>query len=60
MNNNSRQQQRLLDGTKIQYDTYATPSERSLLTSELREAEEHELLLQAQAMEAYNNEMQYL
>tara|TARA_B110000908_G_C10130223_1_gene391830 strand:- start:467 stop:637 length:171 start_codon:yes stop_codon:yes gene_type:complete len=56
MNNNSKQQQRLLDGTKIQYDTYATPSERSLLTSELREAEEHELLLQAQA-EAYNNEM---
>tara|TARA_R110002153_G_scaffold184320_1_gene337483 strand:+ start:325 stop:495 length:171 start_codon:yes stop_codon:yes gene_type:complete len=56
MNNNNRQQQRLLQDEEVEDDTYATPNERSLLTSELREAEEHELLLQAQA-EAYNNEM---
>lgn len=40
-----------------QCDTYVTPEARSLLTRELRLAEEHELLLQAQALEAYNCEM---
>jgi len=40
-----------------QCDTCVTPEARSLLTRELRKAEEHELLLQAQAMEAYQGEM---
>ena len=40
-----------------QCDTYVTPEARSLLTRELRASQEHQLLLQAQAMEAYRDEM---
>ena len=40
-----------------QCDTYVTPEARSLLIRELRASQEHQLLLQAQAMEAYRDEM---